>query len=193
MRRVIGSLSGRLSSLVAGASLACALGCTSPEPSFHGSAPPASAAPAEAAPARPEPRCPMEVPGTSPRAVRLADGAAIDFVTGDGSEVEELRRQVTRKVHVHQEHHREPSEVEPLDEAMLARMSEVDRERMRHRWNRRRLIGTSTVTGEAIEGGMRVKLVPADPAELDALYGSVEETTRDLIAFGARCPEEDEH
>lgn len=187
------------------AALLTCVGCTSDEPRFSArplvegalaegalaAEAPAAEAPAEA-PAV-QARCPMEVPGTAPSAVLLDDGAAIDFVTSIAANVAELRRQVARKVRVHQEHHREPDQVEPLDEARLARMPEAERERTRHRWNHRRLIGTSTVTGEEIDGGMRVKLVPADPAELDALFGAVRETNDELVAFGPRCPDEDHH
>ncbi len=152
---------------------------------------PSAEAPSAAAPSVDAPRCPMAVAGTTPRAVRLDGAAAIDFVTTHG-DVAELRRQVEKKVKVHQAHHVEPGTLPPLDPEQLASMSPAQRRAAEQRWDHRRLIATATVEGEALEQGMRVKLTPAEPRELGALYAVAQHITQKLLDFGPRCPAEDE-
>lgn len=139
--------------------------------------------------------CPMAVPGTQPKTVRLEGVAAIDFFT-DQTEPENvalLRAQVKDKIGVHQRGHKRPEEIPPLNEEALAALPEPVQQIHRKRWQHRRLISTATVTGAEIPHGWRVELRPADPTEYEALYQEVDFVTQQLIKFGPRCPDNDHH
>lgn len=132
------------------------------------------------------PKCPMAVRGTHPTAVRLDGAGAIDFIT-DG-DVAELRRQVQKKVIIHQDNHIEPGQMPALNAAMLEKMSPAQRKQVEKQNEIKRLMGTSMVVGEEIDGGMRVKLTPGDPAEMDALFVVIQDHADGLEAAGPICP-----
>lgn len=170
--------------LLAASLLACTQSKSTPPPT-------PTTPPAETRAPLKAPECPMEVPGATPTAYMEGGTTGIDFTT-DG-DVETLREQVHKKVLVHQSHHIDAADFEPLDEAALAAADEARRQAMRARWNRRRLMSTATVEGVRLEKGMRVQMTPANPDEVSALAAITSDIARHLVEYGPRCPPDEQH
>ncbi|TDP63647.1 hypothetical protein DFR33_110105 [Bradymonas sediminis] len=134
--------------------------------------------------------CPMQVEGTTRELSKLDDAVAMDFTTtGD---VDELRARVEKMSQMHGKMHGEGGDMHhgkmhgemKHGEMKHGEMTEEQRE-MREQM--KQMMSDVTVSTEELDSGMRLKLTPADAAQVDALYGMMQKRSEAMGEHG-QCP-----
>lgn len=138
--------------------------------------------------------CPMRVEGTTPEAVKLEGAVAIDFkTTGDVAELRQ-RGQKMAKMHAkmhnrknEKKHSKKHADQKGRHHQMRERHDGKHAEQREMHQQMMQLMSGATVESEAIEGGMRMKFTPSDPAQIDTLYKALQ-THVEMVKERGGCP-----
>lgn len=119
-----------------------------------------------------EQNCPMQVSGTTTKAVKLDGAVGLDFTTtGD---VDELRQRVGRMAQMHQQHRGQMMKGQHgqmMKGQQGHMMKGQDGQMMQgQRGEMMQMMANTTTATEEIQGGMRLKLTPKDASELEPLH-----------------------
>ncbi|HSP76887.1 MAG TPA: hypothetical protein VLQ93_00045 [Myxococcaceae bacterium] len=175
---------------VAGALLSLTVGCASGTKSARAEEP-SEAPAAEATATRPQGMeqqmdaqvCPMRVPETQVSVSDTPSGVALTFTTQDEASVEELRQRLRRMAEMHNLHHG-PAAEGVGGGGMGGRGMRGGQGGAGMRGGMRMIPSTATV--EETEGGARLVLTPADPAQLEELRAQVRQHAERMRQGG--CP-----
>ena len=139
--------------------------------------------------------CPMQLEGTTRKLVKLDDAVAMDFTTtGD---VDALRQRVEKMGQMHTDggmHGQMHGEKGRMKHGQMhgekGRMKPgqmTEEQRQRHQ-QMMQMMSDVTVETEEIEGGMRMKMTPEEPEQVDRLYQMMQQQTQMMEKQGQQCP-----
>lgn len=179
--------------LVAGALLSLMVGCASGTRSARAEEPAEEATSAEATSTRPQGMvkgqqmdaqiCPMRVPETQVSVDETPTGVALTFTTRDEGSVEELRQRLRKMAEMHNRHHGPAAE--GVGGGGMEGRGMYGGQGGAGMQGEMRMI-PSTATVEETEGGARLVLTPADPAQLEELRARVRQHAERMNQGG--CP-----